>query len=224
MQLDQLHLHLLAQAGIEVAERLVEQKHLRVRDDRPGKRHTLLLATRELPRHALAEMIELNQVQRLLDRAVLALPVALAHHAQREPHVLADAQMRQERIGLEHHGDIAPLRRQIGDGPAADFHRAGRHLFQPRDDPQKRGLAAAARAQQAREAPLLEGGGDAMEHLRAPEGLMNVVDADFRHVQFPIRRLIPNRRSITAISSTVTRIISVETAATDGSGLNSSSL
>ena len=44
----QQHLQLLAQLQVERAERLVEQQHLGVEDERASERDALLLAAREL--------------------------------------------------------------------------------------------------------------------------------------------------------------------------------
>ena len=46
MQAADLEAHLLAQIGVEVRERLVEQQHRGLDDDGAGQRHALLLAAR----------------------------------------------------------------------------------------------------------------------------------------------------------------------------------
>ena len=67
MQAAQPGAQLLAHAGVERAERLVEQQHLRLDGERAGERHPLALAARELVRVALAEVREPDEVQQLLD-------------------------------------------------------------------------------------------------------------------------------------------------------------
>ena len=52
LQLADLDPHLLAQLGVEVGERLVEQQHVGPDGERAGQRHALLLAARELARQA----------------------------------------------------------------------------------------------------------------------------------------------------------------------------
>ena len=69
LQLADLDAHLLAQLGIEIGERLVEQQHVRPEDERAGQRHALLLAAGQLPRQALAQMLEADQPQGLGDAA-----------------------------------------------------------------------------------------------------------------------------------------------------------
>jgi hypothetical protein len=56
--------------------------------------------------------------------------------------------MRIERVGLEHHGDVAVLRCDVIDQPFADADLAAGSLLQPGDHAQQRGLAAARRADQ----------------------------------------------------------------------------
>jgi hypothetical protein len=54
----QLDLHLLAQLQVERAERLVEEEHLRVVDDRPRRARPAGAAAGELHRLAVAEALE----------------------------------------------------------------------------------------------------------------------------------------------------------------------
>ena len=58
LQVDELELHVLAQLGVEGGQRLVEQQHRRMRDQRARDGDALLLAARELVRIALAEARE----------------------------------------------------------------------------------------------------------------------------------------------------------------------
>ncbi len=63
LQIAQLDLHLLTQLQIERAERLVEQQHLRLVDQRPSQRHALLLSARELRRPPILESAQLHEIQ-----------------------------------------------------------------------------------------------------------------------------------------------------------------
>ena len=98
----------LADFRVERAERLVEQQHGRAQDQRPGQRDALLLAAGELVRAALAELAELDQLERLLDA-----PVALAARdllvAQAEGDVVEHVEVREQRVALEDGVDVAPL-------------------------------------------------------------------------------------------------------------------
>ena len=58
---------LLAHLCIQRAERLVEQQHARLDRQRPGQRHPLPLAARELGGVAVCEAVELNELQEAHD-------------------------------------------------------------------------------------------------------------------------------------------------------------
>ena len=56
-----------ADGGVERAERLVEQQHLRLDGERPGERHPLALAAGELVRALLGPLGQADQRQQLVD-------------------------------------------------------------------------------------------------------------------------------------------------------------
>ena len=51
----------VAQPGIEVGHRLVEEEHARVADQRAAERHALLLAAGELVDRAVQQPVDLEQ-------------------------------------------------------------------------------------------------------------------------------------------------------------------
>ncbi len=53
--------------------------------------------------------------------------------AQRKAHIVAHGHMRVERIGLEHHGDAALGRIDVGHALAADLEVAGGDRLEPGD-------------------------------------------------------------------------------------------
>ena len=146
----ELELHLAAQLEVERAERLVEQQQGRPVDDRAGERDALLLATGELRGAAAGEVVELDQAQRLvgLRRRIFDLAPA-----QAEGDVFEDRHVREQRVALEHRVHRALVRLLVGDVLAADQDAAGRRLLEPGHQAQRRGLAAAGRAEQGEERP-----------------------------------------------------------------------
>ena len=68
MQALDLDAHLRAQLGIEVRQRLVEQEYLRIAHDAAAERDTLLLATRQLFRLALQQLVQAKHVGGTVDR------------------------------------------------------------------------------------------------------------------------------------------------------------
>ena len=119
--------HRQPERGVEVGERLVEQEQLRRLDQRPGQRHALLLAARELvghrsssprpgpgprPRPAPGPLL----ARRLLE-------------AEREEDVLAHRHVRVERIGLEDDADVAVLGLDLVDEGAVEADLAAARLI-----------------------------------------------------------------------------------------------
>ena len=107
-------------AGVEVGQRLVEQQQLRARRRargrarRAGAGRPKAAVTLRSPSPSSSSMREhLGDALRDLARARQpAQPQAVAD-------VLRSRHVRPERVGLEHHRDVAPLGRQLGDVAAA---------------------------------------------------------------------------------------------------------
>ena len=117
MQLCDLDARRGAQGGVEVRQRLVEQKDLGIAHDRPAERDALALPAGERMRPAVEQLGEAEGRGDGSDAALDLGPVDAAP-AQAEGEVLAHAHMRVERVGLEHHGDVAILRRhRVDDAP-----------------------------------------------------------------------------------------------------------
>ncbi len=119
LQRQQLDLELLAELEIERAQRLVEQQHAAVVDERPGERHALLLAARELRRLAVGEGGDLHHRQRLVDPGG-DLRSGHLLHPQAEGDVVAHGEMGEEGVGLEDRVDGALVRRNLPGVDAAD--------------------------------------------------------------------------------------------------------
>ena len=106
----QLHLHGLPELEVQRAERLVEQQCLRVIDQRPGQGHPLLLATGQLTGPSLLTAGQVDDLQHLADLA--GDPVS-GHVPSPQPErdVLEHVHVREQGVGLEHHVDVALVRR-----------------------------------------------------------------------------------------------------------------
>ena len=76
-------------------------------------------------------------------------------HAQAECDVLEDGAVWEQSVALEHHAHAAMPRFQVRDIQPGDHHPAGRGLQQPRNDIQRRGFAAPARAEQTYELAIV---------------------------------------------------------------------
>ncbi len=79
---------------------------------------------------------------------------SVASHLEAEPNVLSDREMRVERVGLEHHRDVAVARRGIVGESAIDQQPPGGRVVESGHDPQRGRLAAARGPDQDQELPL----------------------------------------------------------------------
>ena len=148
----QLDLHLPAQLQVERAQRLVEQQDLGAVDEGARQRHPLLLPTGQLGGTALLVAAQLDELEHVVD---LAPDFADAAATQAERHVLEDVEVREQRVALEDRVHRALVGAQPADVPPRDRDGARRRLLEPRDHPQRGGLAAAGGSQKGEEAPLL---------------------------------------------------------------------
>src|SRR5208283_1186123 len=180
LNLLELELRLLAQFSVEGAERLVEQQELRPRRQRPGERHALLLAARDLVDAARAKVRQLNDVEKLLNSFFHSLsrePLA----AQAKGDVLEDVEMRKQRIGLEHHIDRPPVGRQAGKIAALERKppRVGR--LETGDEAHQGRLAAARGTEEREELAWRDFKRDLVERDDRTEALAGALDDEKRN-------------------------------------------
>ena len=112
LQAAHLELHGLAQLAVERAERLVEQQQARVEDDGAGERHALLLAAGELARQALLVARRARPAPAPRRPGARSRAVATLRISSGKATLRSHREMREQRVVLEHHADVAPGRRQ----------------------------------------------------------------------------------------------------------------
>ncbi len=185
----QLGPHMAAQLGIEIGQRFVHQEHRRAADDRPCERDALALAARQLARIAIEQRLELDLLRRIEDgRVHLGLRQFL--HLQRKPDILGHGLVRIERIGLEHHRDVAIFRQHFGDIALTDMHASRARSLQPRQDAKRRCLSRTGRSQQHKELPRLDLEIELLQHFHAAEALLHGVKLD-RSLGIAVCHLLP---------------------------------
>jgi hypothetical protein len=145
VQLLDLEPGLGAQLGVEVGERLVEQEHRRLTDDRTPHSDALPLSARELAGLSLQERRQLEDLRGLVD-TVADLGFRHLRDLQAVGHVGEHRHVRIERVVLEHHGDVPLGRLEVVDHASGDRDLAAGDLLEPRHHAQQRRLAAARRA------------------------------------------------------------------------------
>ena len=148
LQPPQLGAHAHTQERVKRRQGLVQQKDLWMGDERTRQRDPLLLAARELSGNALGERRHGDEFEKL-HRLSAPLRLFDAAHLLREGDVVDAIEMREQRIALKHHRRTALGGRQIGDIGAADQNVAFADPLVAGDHPQRRGLAASRRAEQA---------------------------------------------------------------------------
>ncbi|MCY1299576.1 hypothetical protein D9M70_491090 [compost metagenome] len=173
--------HRDAQLGVEVGERLVEEEGRRLAHDGAAHGDALTLAAGKGAR--LAREIGLDfQHPRGFGDAGVDLGLGRLAVLQAVGKVVVDGHVRIERIVLEDHGDVALGRIDIVDDARTDRHRALRNRLEPGDHAQKRGLAAAGRADQHDELAVLDIDRDGFHRLDiAVIDLRDLGDGNGRH-------------------------------------------
>jgi len=100
--------------GVKVRQRLVHEEHLRLTHDGTAHCDALTLATGEGLRLAVQVLDEVEDLGCGLD-ALTDLRLVLLGDLEREAHVFRDGHVGVQRVGLEHHGDVAVLGLHVGD-------------------------------------------------------------------------------------------------------------
>lgn len=226
--------HLDTQPRVEVGQGLVEEEYRGTYGDGAGQRDALLLAAGQLLGLAAGEVGEADQLQRLA-RASAQLSVRDAAHLQSEGDVLLHGHVREERVRLEDHADVAALRGKPGGVLALQQNAARGGFEESGDHAQGGGLAAAARSEQRGELPTAHGQIELPYRCRARELPGYGVELNHRRhrrapVAFlPLRTVVacrahrlktllnPTRRSVSRAAPTVAASSRVLTAATVGS-------
>ncbi len=175
----QLLAHANPQERVERRKRLVEQQHRRIGDEGAGECDALLLAAGKLRRQPLGQHLHLDQAQHLA-RLGAALRLADAAHPQAKRDVVDAVKMREQCIALEHHCRAPPRWRQIGDANTADRDFAASRDFMTGDHPERRGLPAARRSQQAAIGSARDRDVDRLDGNRLAEALGDAYQLDIR--------------------------------------------
>ena len=120
--------------------------------------------------------------------------LALLLHSQAEGDVLEDVEVREDGVALEHHGDAAAARRQIGRVAATDQHAPAVDLLEPGEAAQQRRLAAPRRPEQDDKVAVGDLEVDVVDGDHLPEGLADGLEANVGHLSHhpsPHREQIP---------------------------------
>ncbi len=147
LQRAKLVARLVAKPRVQIGQRLVEQKDARLEDQGPGDSDPLLLAARERGSRTIGEGVHFHEAQCPMN-PVAHLGCRSTPDTQGIGYVLEDRHVRPDRVGLEHHAEIAPFRRhedatlRVADYVSSDQDTSAGVLLESRDHAQRRCLAA----------------------------------------------------------------------------------
>ena len=150
MQLGDFGTHLHAQLSVQVGQRFVEQEDLRLTDDSTAQSNTLTLAAGQSLRLTVQQVVNAQNAGSFFHAALDFVLGGLAQ-LQAERHVVEHGHVRIQRVVLEHHRDIAILRRHVVDQLIADIQLAFGNFLQTGDHTKSRRFTAAGRANQNKE-------------------------------------------------------------------------
>ena len=187
MQLLDLGPHRDAQFCIEVRQRLVEQKHLRIAHDGAAHRDALALAAGQLARIAFQQLAQVENIGGAINLG-FDLGGVRAAQFQREAHIGGHRHVRIERVVLEHHRDVALFRLHVIYDAVADRDRARCNFFQSGEHAQQRRFSTAGGADKHHELAVLDRNRDAMQNFKTAERFTYVVDLHRRHSNPPEMR------------------------------------
>ncbi len=173
---------IFAQRGVQIRKRLVKQKQSGLVNGRPRQCHALLLTTRKLAGETMPQMTQFYAAERALDHLSMTF---LGHitGTQGKADIVADPQMRPQRVILKDHADIAAFGRDIGptsgieDGGVVEADRSCIRRDQPSDHPQHGRFATAGGPKQRHELAgshtqtYVIDGLEGLETLRNPRNL-----------------------------------------------------
>ena len=135
--------HPAPQRRIEVRERFVQQKHVGVPDDGPPQGDPLLLTARQRGRLLAEQVGDAERPGDVLDAVTNRLLREVGGHPEPESDVLPGSLVGVQRVVLEHHRDVARLRRAVADRLVPDADVAGARVLETRDTPEGRRLPTA---------------------------------------------------------------------------------
>jgi hypothetical protein len=171
----QLDVEALAGDLVDGGEGLVEEEDLDADHEQAGEGDALLHAAGEVARVGVLEAAEADEVEQRI-RLALGRVVQAALEPAGQHRVLERGAPRQQRRLLEHQRDVLP---GVGDLCPVDRDRPLGERDEPGHEPQQRGLAAAARADEGHELARARAERDVVDRAHAPlEDLHDIVDDD----------------------------------------------
>ncbi|MCY1353754.1 hypothetical protein D9M68_483180 [compost metagenome] len=175
----------LPDLGVERAEGLVEQQHVRLDRHGAGERHALALAAGQLGGITFVEAGELHQVEQIegpLADLSGRRPSARRAHLEAEGDVVEHGHVAEQGVVLEDEADVALLHRLLRGVLVTEEDRAAGRAFEPGDEAKQCRLAGAGGAKQRDQLAGADIERDVVERREAAEFLADVVNAHVHSV------------------------------------------
>jgi hypothetical protein len=186
--------HLLTKLRVQVRQGFVHQADRLLGNDRAAKGDPLLLAAGELSRLPIEQAVEPEKAG---DPCQPGSETGgrLPAHLDAEEDVLGDTQVRKQGVGLEHHRDPPPRRRQVRHVDAVDQDPSRHRNIEAGDQPQRRGFAASRRSQQDDKASGRRGEADVVDGQVTAPLAADVLELDRGHARAALKRcrMLPER-------------------------------
>ena len=128
---------------VKRAERLIEEKHVRLDGEGARERNPLALAAGKLIGIAVGKAIDLHEFEELADALFdffLRLALLARAHPKPEGHILENGHVAEEGVMLENETDMALFHVEMRRADAVELHVAGIRELQARYDAQERGF------------------------------------------------------------------------------------
>ena len=168
------------QLRVEVRQRFVHEKDLRIANERASERDALALPAGELARLAVEQSLDVEEACGALDAARDLRALQLAH-TQAEGEVLPDGHLRVQRVVLEDHGDVAVARGHVVDDALSDPDVAVGERLEAGEQAEGRGLAATGGADQHHELAVADLERELGDGDHRPEVPGRAIVGDGRH-------------------------------------------
>jgi hypothetical protein len=133
----------------------ISSRRFRLNRQCPRDGDTLTLAAAQLAGIALLQSVKLEQRRHLADAAPGRAGIDPAR-GQAVGDVAGDGEVRKQGVMLEHHGDVAPVRRNVVERAPPQPDGAAVRRLESRDEVQQGGLAAAAWPEQRNDLAALD--------------------------------------------------------------------
>ena len=146
-------------------------------DDGARERDALLLAARQTLRQAVLILRNLHDVENLVD-FLLHLTLRDLAELQAVLDILTHRQMRENRIALEHHADVALVRRDVVDDLVVEADLAALDGVESGNHAQERRLSTARRPQERKKFAVLDMLREPRDDRQVSIALDDVLDFD----------------------------------------------